>query len=273
MKTSRFIELSLVLLASLVIILPGPTKANAQEKSKGDLEDFTDDFGEDDSGDDSDAEEAGHFFLTVFLDNIGEFAKLWGGTPATEFGPFPSFPYAGGDGFMTNSDDYRSYFFNTELSYHHLNSNLRSYLFNWETQFVRRSKLAFDLAVYEEDVPDIEFGFRKDHLTLWGIRYGYAVFRSPQLILNLEGGFRGFHRNRSHGGPELAFDLQLFPRRPLVIETKLAVAYVSNAPLYTVESSAGIMFGRFEVLGGLRILKNKSSDLLDGFRVGLRIWY
>ncbi len=134
--------------------------------------------------------------------------------------------------------------------------------------------MSFDLSVYEEDRFDNEFGNRsKDHITFLGIRYGYALYRTPQLIVNLEGGFRGIYRNRSHGGPELAIDLQLFPKRPLIIETELAVAYVSNSPLYTVESSAGIALGRFEILGGLRILKNKSNDLLDGFRIGLRVWY
>jgi len=50
-------------------------------------------------------------------------------------------------------------------------------------------------------------------------------------------------------------------------------AYVTNGWLFTVESSAGILLGRVELLAGLRILKNQSPDLLDGFRVGLRIWY
>ena len=175
---------------------------------------------------------------------------------------------------MSHSDDYRSYFFNTEFSYHHVNrSNVTSFMLKWETQFVRSSKLAFDVAFYQEDL--FENGFRqtKDQLTFWGIRYGHSLYSSPQMILNLEGGFRGFHRNRAHGGPEIAVDLQFFPKKPLIIETKLAVAYISNAPLYTVEANAGVLFGRFEVLGGLRILKNKSSDLLDGFKVGLRVWY
>ena len=256
------------LLSGFVLIT---TVSYAQEKGKGDLEDFADDFGEEESGSDSDTEEAGRFFLWLFFESFSEISQLWGGTPETEFGPFPSHPYAGGNGFMSHSDDYRSYFFNTEFSYHQVHrSNVRSFILKWETQFVRSSKLAFDVAFYQEDL--FNNGFQ-DQLTFWGIRYGHSVYRSPQMILNLEGGFRGFHRNRAHGGPEIAVDLQLFPKKPLVIETKLAVAYISNAPLYTVEANAGILFGRLEVLGGIRILKNKSSDLLDGFKVGLRVWY
>lgn len=247
---------------------------SAQEKGKGDLEDFADDFGEDESGNESDTEEAGRFFLWLFFESIGEISHLWGGTPETEFGPFPSHPYAGGSGFMSQSNDFRSYFFNTEFSYHSIDrSNVTSFLLKWETQFVHSSKLAFDLAFYQEDLFENGFGRVNDQLTFWGIRYGHALYRSPQMILNLEGGFRGFHRNRAHGGPEIAVDLQLFPKKPLIIETKLAAAYISGAPLYTVEGSAGILFGRFEVLGGVRILKNKSSDLLDGFKIGMRIWY
>ena len=265
-------SLKLVLLFCLffgLVISTGP--AFAQEKGKGDLEDFADDFGEEESGSDSDTEEAGRFFLWLFFESFSEISQLWGGTPETEFGPFPSHPYAGGNGFMSLSDDYRSYFFNTEFSYHQVNrSNVKSFMLKWETQFVRSSKLAFDVAFYQEDL--FSNGIQ-DQLTFWGIRYGHSLYRSPQMILNLEGGFRGFHRNRAHGGPEIAVDLQLFPKKPLIIETKLAVAYISNAPLYTVEANAGILFGRFEVLGGLRILKNKSSDLLDGFKVGLRVWY
>ncbi len=121
--------------------------AFAQEKGKGDLEDFADDFGEEESGEDSDSEDAGRFFLWLFFESVSEISHLWGGTPETEFGPFPSHPYAGGDGFMSHSDDYRSYFFNTEFSYHHVNrSNVTSFMLKWETQFVRSSKLAFDLA-------------------------------------------------------------------------------------------------------------------------------
>lgn len=251
-----------------------PAITLGQEKGKGDLEDFTDDY---DDGEESDCDncddDAEHFFLYLFLDNIADVARLWGHTDGTRFGVFPSFPYAKGDGFAAGSNDYRSYFFNTEFSYNYVNDNLRSYLFKWETQFAHRSKLSFDLATYEENLFDADGGPRTDHLTLYGFRYGYAVFRSPQMILNLEGGFRGFHRRRSHGGPEAALDLQLFPRKPLIIETEIAAAYVSNGPLYTVESSAGIAVGRLEVLGGLRILKNKSADLLDGFRFGLRVWY
>lgn len=268
-------SLKLVLLFCLfpgLLIITGPSFA--QEKGTGDLEDFADDFGEEESGSDSDTEESVRFFLWFFFESFSEISQLWGGTPETEFGPFPSHPYAGENGFMSHSDDYRSYFFNTEFSYHQVHrSNVRSFMLKWETQFVRSSKLAFDVAFYQEDL--FENGFRqtKDQLTFWGIRYGHSLYRSPQMILNLEGGFRGFHRNRAHGGPEIAVDLQFFPEKPLIIETSLAVAYISNAPLYTVEANAGILFGRFEVLGGLRILKNKSSDLLDGFKVGLRVWY
>ena len=268
-------SLKLVLLFCLfpgLLIITGASFA--QEKGTGDLEDFADDFGEEESGSDSDTEESARFFLWLFFESFSEISQLWGGTPETEFGPFPSHPYAGENGFMSHSDDYRSYFFNTEFSYHQVHrSNVRSFIVKWETQFVRSSKLAFDVAFYQEDL--FENGFRqtKDQLTFWGIRYGHSLYRSPQMILNLEGGFRGFHRNRAHGGPEIAVDLQFFPEKPLIIETSLAVAYISNAPLYTVEANAGILFGRFEVLGGLRILKNKSSDLLDGFKVGLRVWY
>ncbi|MCH8953919.1 hypothetical protein IIA28_01165 [candidate division KSB1 bacterium] len=268
-------SLKLVLLFCLfpgLFIITGPSFA--QEKGTGDLEDFADDFGEEESGSDSDTEESARFFLWLFFESFSEISQLWGGTPETEFGPFPSHPYDGENGFMSHSDDYRSYFFTTEFSYHQVHrSNVRSFMLKWETQFVRSSKLAFDVAFYQEDL--FENGFRqtKDQLTFWGIRYGHSLYRSPQMILNLEGGFRGFHRNRAHGGPEIAVDLQFFPKKPLIIETSLAVAYISNAPLYTVEANAGILFGRFEVLGGLRILKNKSSDLLDGFKVGLRVWY
>jgi hypothetical protein len=212
-------------------------------------------------------------FFLIFFDNFADFVRLWGQTPGTEFGPYPSFPYADGDGFMADSHQFRSYFFNTEFTYHHLSSNLRSYLLKWETQFIRSSKLAFDLAVYEEDLFDPVSGVRKDKLVFYGLRYGHALFRSPHMLFNLEGGFRGFLRNRAHGGVEAALDLQLFPKKPLVIETEVAAAYVTNGWLFTVESSAGILLGRIELLAGLRILKNQSPDLLDGFRVGLRIWY
>ncbi|NIV93160.1 hypothetical protein GWN42_10245 [candidate division KSB1 bacterium] len=272
MKPPKLTILLPILFGAILLFMPSGGLV-AQEEGKGDLEDFADDFGEEESGDDSESDEAVGFFLYAFADHIGDFARLWGGTPETEFGPFPSHPYAEGDGFMANSNGFRSYFFNTEFNYHYLNSNLRSYIFKWETQFAHRSKLSFDFALYEEELLDQTFGKSTDRLSFFGIRYGYALYRSQQLIVNLEGGFRGFHRNASHGGVELAVDLQLFPRKPLIIETELAAAYVSNGPLYTVESSAGLMLGRFELLGGIRLLKNQSADLLDGFRVGLRIWY
>jgi len=268
-------SLKLVLLVCLfsgLLTITGPSFA--QEKGKGDLEDFADDFGEEESGSDSDTEESARFFLWLFFESISEISHLWGGTPETQFGPFPSHPYSKGNGFMTHSYDYRSYFFNTEFSYHQINrSNVTSFLLKWETQFVHSSKLAFDVSFYQEDFSDNGFGHVKDQMTFWGIRYGYALYRSPQMILNLEGGFRGFHRNGAHGGPEIAIDLQLFPKKPLIIETKLAAAHISGAQLYTVEANAGVLLGQVEVLGGLRILKNKSSDLLDGFKVGLRVWY
>lgn len=273
MNAAKYVLVTLLFLCLLSFSLTN--NLFAQEEGKGDLEDFTDDYGEEESeSSDSDDDDL-NFFLYVIFDNMADLVRLWGGTPGTAFGPFPSFPYAEGDGFMTLSDEYRSYYFNTEFSYHHLNENLRSYNFKWETQFLRSSKLSFDLAVYEEDRID-EFGLYKDHLTFFGARYGYAVYRSPQMLVNVEGGFRGLYRNVSHGGPEIAVDLQLFPKRPLIIETELAAAYIfseNSGPLYTVESSAGIALGRFEILAGLRVLKNKSADLLDGFRVGLRIWY
>ena len=128
-------------------------------------------------------------------------------------------------------------------------------------------------AWYGESLFKNELGTKKDYLTFFGLRYGRALVRSPQAILNLEGGFRGFHRKISHGGVEVALDLQLFPKKPFIIETELAAAYVSNGPLYTFESSLGVVIGRIEILGGMRILKNRSSDLLDGFRVGIRVWY
>ena len=56
--------LKLVLLFCLLsgfLIITGPSFA--QEKGKGDLEDFADDFGEEESGSDSDTEESARFFL------------------------------------------------------------------------------------------------------------------------------------------------------------------------------------------------------------------
>ncbi len=243
----------------------------AQEK-KGDLEDFADDF-EDDDSDDSD-DEGSEFFFWLFFEHIGDVAQLWGGAAGTEFGPYPSFPYAATDGFMTYTNDHRSYFFNTEIGYSQVNEDLRSYLLRWETQFVGRSKLSFDMTVYQEDVLN-EFTHlaKQDYLALYGFRYGYAVYRSPQLLLNIEGGYRSLYHNRHHNGPEIALDMQLFPRNPLIFETRLAAAYLGNSPLYTVESSAGFMFGRLELLAGIRLLKNGDQDLLDGFRFGFRVWY
>ncbi len=105
--------------------------ALAQEK-KGDLEDFADDYGEEEASEDAD--HAAEFFLVALVDHFEDFARLWGRTPGTEFGPYPSHPYEDGDGFMSASNNtYRSYFFNTELDYHPLSSRLRSYLLKWET--------------------------------------------------------------------------------------------------------------------------------------------
>ncbi len=266
--------LLLIFVFTLLSLPVHPHTAFAQDKKKGDLEGFTDDYGDDESEDNGDSDDSTEFFLWLFFDNIGDFVNLWGGTPGTQFGPYPSYPYAAGNGFGVNSDEYRSFFFNTEFNYHYLNDHLQSYLFKWESQFLRNSKLSFDLAVYEETIAENNFSYQsKDYLALWGARYGYAVVRTPQLILNVEGGFRSLIRNRVHGGPEIALDVQIFPKRPFIFETKLAAAYVSNAPLYTFESSMGIAVGRFEILGGLRVLKNKSEDLLDGFKIGLRVWY
>ncbi|MFQ5709635.1 MAG: hypothetical protein ACE5HO_19435, partial [bacterium] len=153
-----------------------------------------------------------------------------------------------------------------------LGSDLRSYIFKWESQFVHRSKLSFDVSYYEENVLNQFNEVGKDRLTLYGLRYGYALYRTPQVLFNIEGGFRGFHRSRYHGGVEIAGDLLLFPKKPLVIETEMAAAYVSNGPLYTIESSAGIILGNFEILAGFRLLKSENT-LLDGYRIGLRIWY
>jgi len=259
----------LTLVLGILGFFCAPDSTWAQEEKEGDLEDFADDYDDDD---DSGNDDGGNFFLYVLIENFDDFVRLWGGTPETAFGPYPSFPYQEGDGFMTGSENYRSYFFNTELTYHQLNSDLRSYLFKWETQFVGRSKLSFDLSAYQENI-STPHGPSTDHLTLLGIRYGYAIFRSPQMMLNLEGGYRGLYRNGSHSGPELALDLQLFPKKPLIIETEISAALINGRPLYIVDSSAGLAVGRFEILGGMRILKNGSGDLLDGFRIGLRLWY
>lgn len=272
MKVSKTLSCILILSGVLLFALSS-TPLLAQEKGKGDLEDFADDYGEEEADENSGADEAVEFFLYAFFESFADLVRLWGQTPGTEFGPFPSHPYAAGDGFMSSTETFRSYFFNTEMSYHYLNENLRSYNFKWETQFIRSSKLSFDLSVYDEELLD-DFGTYHDHMTFLGIRYGYALYRTQQMILNLEFGVRGFQRRSSHGGPELALDMQLFPRKPLIIETEVAAAYISGGGmLYTVESSAGVILGRFEFLGGLRILKNHNADMLDGFRVGLRIWY
>jgi len=262
----------LILLNLVIGLLAGcfvATITGAQDDDKkGDLEDFADDYDDDDCGDN----DGGNFFLYVLIENFDDFVRLWGGTPETAFGPYPSFPYQEGDGFMTGSENYRSYFFNTELAYHQVHSDLRSYLLKWETQFVGRSKLSLDLSAYQENISTSQ-GTAADHLRLLGMRYGYAIFRSSQMMLNLEGGFRGLYRNGSHSGPELALDLQLFPKKPLILETEVSAALINGRPLYIFDSSAGIAVGRFEVLGGMRILKNGDGDLLDGFRIGLRVWY
>jgi hypothetical protein len=269
MKLIQFVFLLLLIGGLSLTNLPSNNLfAQDQEKGKGELEDFADDYDDEDSEGDSEAGDATQFFIIAFFENFGDFVRLWGRAPGTESGPYPSFPYDKSEGFMSDSNDYRSYYFNTEFTYHNLSPDpVRSFIFKWESQFVQRSKLSFDFSVYQEDR-----GLRTDYLSIYGLRYGYAVYRSPQFIVNLEGGFRGFQRNKAHGGVEVAIDAQLFPKRPLIIETEVAVAYVSNGPLYTVESSAGILLGRYEILGGMRLLKSKDT-ILDGFRVGLRVWY
>jgi len=270
----------LILLLSVPVVLCDPNMTWAQEERKGDLEDFEDDYDDDDDSDDDEEEEwedddndGQSFFVQacfqLMVEGFSRFFSLWGGTPGTAFGPYPSFPYKENEGFMSTDEAFRSYFFNTEFTYHYLTGNLRSLLFKWETQFVDKSKLSFDLSVYRETITSAN-GSRTDHLTIYGLRYGYAIFRSPKMILNLEGGLRGLG---SHGGYELGLDLQLFPKKPLIIETEAVAGLIEGEPLYIVESSAGVILGRFEFLGGMRILKNQSGDLLDGFRVGVRIWY
>ena len=255
----------LLFLVLFVLAWPFSSSGLLAQEEKGDLEDFIDDYDDDESSDSDGAD----FFIWVAIEYLDDFAQLWGKAPGTEVGPFPSHPYAEGDGFMADPQSFRSYFFNTELSYQYLSEDLTALVLKWETQFVHRSKLSFDFAYYQET---FDSG-AKDYLRFWGGRYGYAVFRSSQVLLNLEVGLRGFTGRISRWGPELGADLQLFPGKPVVIETELAAAYVGNGPLYTVESSAGVLLGRFEFLAGIRILKNKSVDLLDGFRVGLRVWY
>ncbi|MFQ5709831.1 MAG: hypothetical protein ACE5HO_20445, partial [bacterium] len=128
-----------ILLVGLVLMAGQPTRLCAQEKDKGELGDFGKDFGEgEDSGDsDSDTgDDATEFFLWAFVDNFGDFVRLWGHTPGTEHGPFPTHPYSGEEGFMASENSYRSYYFNTEFNYHNLGSDLRSYIFKWESQFV-----------------------------------------------------------------------------------------------------------------------------------------
>jgi hypothetical protein len=248
------------------------TSALSQEKGKGALEDFADDFGEEESGESSNTE-AEEFLLRVLIDNAVHIVHLWGHTEATQFGPYPSYPYSHGSTFMASDNDYRSFFFNTEIGYNYLGDQLHSYLIKWETQFSHAHKLSFDMAFYEETLTTAENLRYRDRMTFYGFRYGYAVTRTPNVIMNLEGGFRGFHRNVSHGGPELALDLQVFPRKPLILQTEIAAALIDQSWLYTFESSAGVLIGRFEFLTGIRILKNKSADLLDGFRFGVRVWY
>jgi hypothetical protein len=263
---------SLRLVSFLLMVTMTSAGLLAQDEGKGDLEDFADDYGEEESGS-NDSDGAGEFFMAFLIDNAVDILRLWGGTPGTEFGPYPSHPYTHGAGFLTTAEDYRSFFFNTEINYHYLNDHLRSYIVKWETQFNHAHKLSFDLALYGEDRVAAQGIRYQDRLSFYGFRYGYAIARAPGFIMNLEGGLRGFYRNATHNGPEVAFDLQVFPGKPLILETELAAALLSDGWLYTFESSAGILLGRVEVLAGMRILKNQSTDLLDGLRFGLRIWY
>lgn len=261
------------LLALLIGFVAGPSADTlmAQKKGKGDLEDFGEDFGEEES-DERESDDGSDFFLWIVLENLPEFIQLWGHTPETQFGLYPSHPYAETEGFAADEPKYRSYYFNTEFNYHHLGPHLRSYLFKWETQFVHRSKLAVDFALYKEDLFDEITGLREDRLSVYGIRYGYAVYRTSHAILNAEVGFRGLHHRTNHGGAELGVDFLLFPKKPLVIQTEVSAGYLNDGPLFTVESTAGILLGRFEILGGMRLLKSRDT-ILDGYRVGLRIWY
>ena len=79
------------ILTCLTALLLYQSLAFSQKESKGDLEDFTDDYGEEktdgDCADGSDS--AGEFFVTFLIDNAVDIIHLWGGTPATEFGPYP----------------------------------------------------------------------------------------------------------------------------------------------------------------------------------------
>lgn len=270
-------NLNKLLLLLVLLFASGQTTVLFAQDQKGDLSGFAEDFEEDDEDEDNDDSDSGisEFFFWAMIENLDEFASLWGKTPGTEYGPYPGFPYSVGNGFMTNGDDFRSFFFTTELSYHYINDDLRSYLFKWETEFVNWSKLSFDLAVYEEQLfaPSSERLRQKDYLTLMGLRYGVGIWRTPHVIFNIEGGYRSLNFNSGVGGPEIAVDFQFFPKMPLVIETKLSAAYVKRSPLYIVEASAGLAIGRLELLAGMRLMANKDLDVLNGFKLGLRLWY
>lgn len=260
-----------LIIGGLLLFFAGSGLAQEEE---GKLDDFAEDFGEDNSEGCSSDDDTGDFFLWLLIDNFSEIANLWGGTPETAFGPYPSFPYQANSGFMTYTNDHRSFFFTTEFSYHQVSTDLRSYVVKWETQVANRSRLTADLSVYEEDLFDRTYRYSyNNYLTFYGFRYGYSLYRSPQLMLTLEGGYRALHFRSTRSGPEIAMDMQLFPRKPLILEMELAAAYVGDSALYTAEASAGVAIGRVEILGGLRLLQNDDQDLLDGFRLGLRVWY
>lgn len=73
--------LFMALVAGLSLELVVPQTGYTQKKGKGDLEDFADDFGEEEDSDSGDSEEAIGFFIEVMFHHLVHMPQLWGGKP------------------------------------------------------------------------------------------------------------------------------------------------------------------------------------------------
>ncbi|MDZ7289899.1 MAG: hypothetical protein ONB44_10240 [candidate division KSB1 bacterium] len=279
----KWYQFSLVLALLFSAIAPAP----AQEKGKGKLEEFVDDFAKDkktkdkkeekkdrdEKKRDDDEDDAGGSNLFNFLLDIifspGNNDGDEENTPETgEVSPSKPapYPYLDDRGLPILSPGFRSYSVVADAGYLHLGNNLRGFQLAGDFRS-RQFAARVDWHTLVENL-----GMRTQSLAFLGLNIGCEVIATPHLLARPYLGARNLTGlGVDLWGPEMGARLLMLPRKPFSIETNFSGAWINSKPLIITSATVGIMINCLELRFGGQMFRSEWTSL-EGVRVGFRVW-
>jgi hypothetical protein len=244
-----------------------------EEKDEGKLKKFKErdkkekKEGEETKNDQDDEEDDSSSFFGELMFNLSfELVKFLVAERPDDPTRFQPFPYVSDlSGFAIQYDnEFRRGFGEIGVDYEQVADNLNAFGLSFRGRLHSRAGLYLNYSYFREELSNN----RTDHLNLFRVGMIKSLYINQNMILDLDLGARTVS---GYGGLEIGLHSQFFPKKPFVLEFLGTVGSVDSDIFTQFDAKAGMLFHRFQLEGGYRIL-HWGDENLSGAILGIKLW-